>query len=328
MLTHRGFSAWIVSEGKELREFEVVVDSTSNKVSCWIPCDIGKTFAVHWLDHGTNVDSAAYINLDGFTVPGRFLYGLGAAQRESVRVSDRSERLFQFAAPEAVEGHGSNPTPDIGTISLKIKQVKRTAPDHAKNAPLKPPRSVRSRRGGSEACVGFGLKRTASVQHDKTWSFVPYDKSQPGTYVQFLFRYRTREFLLEQGIVSATALAEPKPEPIVEDLVSTDEEQTPQNLSVPLKPQQLTPPCSPNTAMNAAMLAKPVSSRQTSFSGLSYPPTPLDSRQSSFASLTGAQIQTPQLTLTIPQSPVADSSTTSMPTPSSTRRCSSRTFKT
>ena len=53
------------------------------------------------MDHGTNVDSAAYINLDGFTVPGRFLYGLGAAERDSVRVGECLERPFQFAVSKA-----------------------------------------------------------------------------------------------------------------------------------------------------------------------------------------------------------------------------------
>ena len=100
MLTHRGFSTWVVSGGKELREFEVIVDSKANKVSCWFPCEVGKTFSVHWSDHGSIVDSAAYINLDGFTVPGRFLYGLGSAQRDSVRVGDQSERPFQFACAD------------------------------------------------------------------------------------------------------------------------------------------------------------------------------------------------------------------------------------
>lgn len=100
MLTHRGFSAWIVSEGKELQEFEIITDSMTNKVSCWIPCEVGKSFSVHWQDHGSSVDSAAYINLDGFTVPGRFLYGLGAAQRGSIRVGDKNERPFQFACAE------------------------------------------------------------------------------------------------------------------------------------------------------------------------------------------------------------------------------------
>ncbi|KAI0345128.1 hypothetical protein BDW22DRAFT_1354017 [Trametopsis cervina] len=330
MLTHRGFSAWIVSEGKELREFETVIDPKTNKVSCWIPCELGKTFTVHWLDHGSNVDSAAYINLDGFTVPGRFLYGLGAAQRGSVRVSERTERLFQFATPDAVkpeEGRTSGSAQDVGIISLKIKQIKRTTPDHAANAPLKPPKPSRIRRGGSEACVGFGVKRTSSIQHDKTWSFVPYDKSNPGTFVQFVFRYRTADFLLDQGIIAEADLAETV-QPIVEDLITTDEEGTPRGTNSGLHPQQLTPPSSPGALLNAALLAKPISSRHTSFSGMSYPPTPLDSRQNSFASIADVPLQTPQLKLTIPQTPSSTAhGNTSVPTPVSTQRRVSRNLK-
>ena len=42
MLTHRGFSAWIVVEGKELPEYLAAVDSDANRVSCWIPGDEGQ----------------------------------------------------------------------------------------------------------------------------------------------------------------------------------------------------------------------------------------------------------------------------------------------
>ena len=49
----------------------------------------------------------------------------------------------------------SDSDPGVGTISLKIGQIQRVAPDHPANAPLSPPRSVRAkRRGSSEACVG------------------------------------------------------------------------------------------------------------------------------------------------------------------------------
>ena len=42
MLTHRGFSAWIVADGETLPEYLVAVDSTANKVSCWIPSKHGQ----------------------------------------------------------------------------------------------------------------------------------------------------------------------------------------------------------------------------------------------------------------------------------------------
>jgi hypothetical protein len=37
MLKHRGFSAWIESDGEALPEYLVAVDETANRVSCWIP---------------------------------------------------------------------------------------------------------------------------------------------------------------------------------------------------------------------------------------------------------------------------------------------------
>jgi hypothetical protein len=42
MLTHRGFSAWIVADGETLPEYLVAVDSNANKVSCWIPSKEGQ----------------------------------------------------------------------------------------------------------------------------------------------------------------------------------------------------------------------------------------------------------------------------------------------
>lgn len=42
MLTHRGFSAWIVVEEKVLPEYLVAVDRDANRVSCWIPGEEGQ----------------------------------------------------------------------------------------------------------------------------------------------------------------------------------------------------------------------------------------------------------------------------------------------
>jgi hypothetical protein len=47
MPTHKGFSAWIVSEGKALPEYLVAVDSGSNRVQCWIPSEEGKVSATN-----------------------------------------------------------------------------------------------------------------------------------------------------------------------------------------------------------------------------------------------------------------------------------------
>ncbi len=59
-----------------------------------------KIFTVHWRDHGGGVDSASYIYLDGYLVPGRFIFGIGDAQRSGARVGPALERPFTFAKAE------------------------------------------------------------------------------------------------------------------------------------------------------------------------------------------------------------------------------------
>jgi hypothetical protein len=51
---------------------------------------------VYWRDHDSKVDSCAYIMLDGFVVPGRFLFGTGIAFREGVRTGPTTEKPFMF----------------------------------------------------------------------------------------------------------------------------------------------------------------------------------------------------------------------------------------
>lgn len=185
----------------------------------------------------------------------------------------------QVRPANTAEGRPSNANKDVGTIVLKIKLIKRTAPDHPANGPLKPPKPTRIKRSGSEACVSYGVKRTSSVQHDKTWSFVPYDKSTPGAHVQFVFRYRTQgkfralasirrvsdhflytDFLLDQGIVSPDDLIEPIVDSVAPDL-TTDDEHSPRSVHGTLQPQQQTPPSSPHGTISPAVLMKPVPSR-------------------------------------------------------------------
>lgn len=95
VLSHLGYSAWITSEDKPLPEFEV--HASSKRATCWIPSTEGKAFVVHWRDEGSQIDTAAYITLDGFVVSGRFLFGQGHASRGGVRTGVSSERPFVFS---------------------------------------------------------------------------------------------------------------------------------------------------------------------------------------------------------------------------------------
>jgi hypothetical protein len=96
MLTHRGFSAWIMSDNRPLPEYLVAVDDKTHRVQCWIPSNPGSQFSVHWKDHTGEVVSCAFIILDGLVVPGRFLHGGTEASRRGVRTGPTTERPFIF----------------------------------------------------------------------------------------------------------------------------------------------------------------------------------------------------------------------------------------
>ncbi|TFK42431.1 hypothetical protein BDQ12DRAFT_696056 [Crucibulum laeve] len=215
MLTHRGFSAWIVVDGRNVPEYLTAVDTTANRVSCWIPSDEGQTFSVYWRDHGGKVDSCAFINLDGYVVPGRFLFGEGMTWRGGVRTSQATERPFMFQkVPENADGSANK---DIGTIVLRIKRVKRVAA-HIPNVIQSVPGSALGKRKAGDVYAGFGEEKPFYRQYSSTWAVEAYDKhesgsKQPATYVSFVFRYRTPEFLESQGItpsVKADIMKNPK----------------------------------------------------------------------------------------------------------------------
>ncbi|KAJ7172281.1 hypothetical protein C8R46DRAFT_1085385 [Mycena filopes] len=193
MLTHRGFSAWIVVDGKPLPEYLVAEDTKAGRVSCWIPSEEGQKFSVFWKDHGGKVDSCAFISLDGL------------ASRGGVRSSARTERPFVFQKIEQAESSSQAVNKDLGMITLRIKRIQRVAGRPAN--PLQPLPTTLGKRKAGELCVGFGQDQPTVDQYAYTWSVTPYEKDgpvtgrTPKTYVSFVFRYRTREWLQMQGIM-------------------------------------------------------------------------------------------------------------------------------
>lgn len=121
-------------------------------------------FTIHWRDSGGLVDTAAYIFLDGFEVPGYFLFGFGEAHRGAARISPTLQRPFVFAKPDesmytlglkcsnacpyVVLGFPPYPwTPESGgVIQLAITRIKRVGAS-APNVPRQPPGPVKSDEG-------------------------------------------------------------------------------------------------------------------------------------------------------------------------------------
>jgi len=223
MLSHLGFSAWISCEDKALPEFEV--HAISNRVTCWIPSKEGKAFVVHWRDDGSKIDTAAYITLDGFVVSGRFLFGQGKASRGGVRTGVSSERPFVFSKVDEEKEKG-NPQLQIksegktGMVMLRIKRIKRGEGKKPNDLQLVP-EQVRGKRKYGDDCVGYGSERPTEFQQPSTWTVEPYDKANPGSYVTFVFRYRSPEFLEAQGIMTGESESTSPATPGLTDATAT-----------------------------------------------------------------------------------------------------------
>ncbi|KAG0699642.1 hypothetical protein DFH29DRAFT_935698 [Suillus ampliporus] len=199
MLKHRDFSAWIVSEGEQITEYLVAVDANAHSVSCWIPSEAGKTFSIHWRDEGTQVHSCTFISLDGYVVPGRFLFGEGTASRNGIRTGPSTERPFVFAQTQSSGASGQG-MKDAGTIVLKVKRVKLQGSKPAN--PLQNIPDWNSQSHVGEHCVGYGEETQTYLQSPTTWQVKPYNRAGKRSYVTFVFRYRSRDWLMAQGIIT------------------------------------------------------------------------------------------------------------------------------
>ncbi|KAK0210870.1 hypothetical protein DFS33DRAFT_1406488 [Desarmillaria ectypa] len=174
-----------------------------------------RAFAVYWQDHNGKIDTCSFITLDGLTVPGRFLHGNGTAYRSGVRTSKTTERPFvfqQITEEEASKSSSGASSRDAGMVTLRIKRVNRVS--------TRPPDPHLSLSASSQGVlrpgnhrVGFGDEVPSFEQLGYTWMVRPFQPGStaktPSTYVTFVFRYRSREFLRTQGI-----MPESEPSPI------------------------------------------------------------------------------------------------------------------
>jgi len=240
-IIHRGFSAWIECEGKHIPVFKPQLDVTRERISCWIPSEPGKAFTVHWRDlgQGGGVDTASYIYLDGFMVPGKYLFGFGEASRGGVRVGQTAERPFMFGQVQT-DDFGVPQGRSNGKIVLKIKRV-RKIPDLTRppNKFQTPPDNSKGKRIAGHPYINYGNVRGTQKQWDFTYKFVPYDPANPGTFVAFEFRYATLDYLVGRGIISVSDLMAMSGPPIHRPL------------------QQDTPPLTPASKKDMSYLPNP-----------------------------------------------------------------------
>ncbi|KAF8274373.1 hypothetical protein EI94DRAFT_679993 [Lactarius quietus] len=240
MLRLREFTAWISCEGSPLPVFQPVIDADNSRVTCWIACDKGEAFRVHWRDEGSRVDTAAYITLDGYKVPGHYLWGKGETSRGGIRTGPNTERPFTFANFDeelaVTECHHTANRREPGTIVLRVRRISLTRVGEPNPVPQIPP-PARAGDKETDLRVMFGSPEPA-VPQTPTISFESYDKENPGSYVTFVFRYRTKEFLISQGLFHSASekmyrfvpvLPPPKPAPLLMMEPNSEQESTRRN---------------------------------------------------------------------------------------------------
>lgn len=251
MPEYKEFEAWITCDGQRLREFHPAQEG--KEASCWVSCELGKRFTVHWMDKGTSVQSAGYLMLDGMPSAGRFLFGFGTTQRSTVRIDKDTESPLYFAKADSPPRLSNPRSSDVCIIALKIRLVKLEDPTHSPNPVRGVPRPADATASTGGACIGFGQPERTTRQHDTTWRFKPYDLNNPSHYVKFVWRYRTEEFLRDQGIMKAEDTMYIGPVPVTlevapvlqEEAVQVEDEGTPNIAQM----QEFTPPSSPLSAL-------------------------------------------------------------------------------
>ncbi|KAF5330474.1 hypothetical protein D9619_005912 [Psilocybe cf. subviscida] len=259
MLTHRGFSAWIHSEGAPVPEYLVSMPDAKNCVNCWIPGKPGSKFTVFWQDEtNSGIASCSYINIDGTHVPGKFLHGSGFSAKSGVRISKDAERPFVFEAVMDDARDTAASSAKMGTITLEIKRVVLlgTRPsDSAESSTI--PKTILEKPKAGQICVGLGQEVVLAQQSPMTYQIAPYPKPagdgpypKPSTYVTFKFKYRTLEWLQQQDIAteanvssSASLIRVPAPVPIkVEDSPQISSKRAREASTTPPSPTASAPP--------------------------------------------------------------------------------------
>jgi len=168
-ISHRGFSAWIKSEGAELAAYNPTVEGDNGRtLSCWIPSEEGKKFEVHWKDLQGGVATQGFIYFDGS--PNRattngIIVGKGpggVASKSGARLTEKTIKPFLFSKLCVTDDESatSSVSPELGSIRLSINRIiakKVSNPSKISRPPPKQQGAVheKSKKAGSHVirCV-------------------------------------------------------------------------------------------------------------------------------------------------------------------------------
>ncbi|TDL24782.1 hypothetical protein BD410DRAFT_785492 [Rickenella mellea] len=202
MPSHRNFDCWVQCGDQPLEEFAVKVDRNDVVVTCWIPSETGRAFTIHWRNTFPIIDSKGDVYVDGMLMRSCNT-GEGIRTCDGARFDSATIMPFIFS-PIAVTDDDSAltfiPSDDFGSIKIELRliviegstpyitreRLHLDAPIHEKEKKVCGHRVL---LGEGKQCPTYALRSR------------PWDPCNPGPYVTFRFLYRSRDYLIAQGIM-------------------------------------------------------------------------------------------------------------------------------
>ncbi|KAM6490605.1 hypothetical protein JOM56_013948 [Amanita muscaria] len=124
----RDFQAAVVVDGVELPEYTIQVSEEDGEISCYIPSEVGKNFAVRWRDLNLQRDTAGYVHLDGAFACSQPIVKSSTTRevlRSDYRVTSETVRPFCFAHLSLTDDEScANPAENkLGEVQIQLYEL-------------------------------------------------------------------------------------------------------------------------------------------------------------------------------------------------------------
>ncbi|TFK69681.1 hypothetical protein BDN72DRAFT_840044 [Pluteus cervinus] len=206
MLSLGKFTAWIEVNGEHLPEFGPIVSDDSETVSCWVPSEAGKEFAVCWNDSNLEYVLDGCVEVDGkwcgssvWRLQSRM--GTPVSSRiKGVRTGPFTRRALVFSNIDLTDDdtylQASSSAEDLGEIIVRLRESVITGTgtlgDQSSPFPDDMKLHERSKKGMGHR-IGLGEESTAQNSNS-------VHTKKIRTVATFIFRYRPLAILQANGI--------------------------------------------------------------------------------------------------------------------------------
>ncbi|KAI1795911.1 hypothetical protein LXA43DRAFT_938385 [Ganoderma leucocontextum] len=218
MPAHQGFQVHIASEGRALKEYEVVLnplEGGTSVLTCYIPSECGKEFEVFWREPAMGTDMIVKVSMDGQLTDevAHFEYDGTGESKGVIEFGQKAVRPYRFENIKTTDderlAHSGRVSAKLGTITVALFRIALW--DECKARPRFDSKSVVNPRYVHEAdkmegqhTVGFGARRVMTSYSCSYQVYKPVGEEHK-PFLIFNFKYRPRAVLESLGIVPPLA---------------------------------------------------------------------------------------------------------------------------